>query len=44
MLGVFFTLKMEATCSFETSVDFQRIHGVMFQKIEKSLEVFVGDK
>jgi hypothetical protein len=28
------TLKMEATCFSETSVDFQGLHGVIFQKIE----------
>jgi hypothetical protein len=32
------TLKMEEKCSSETSVDFQRLHGVVSQKIE--LEFF----
>jgi hypothetical protein len=29
----FSTLKMEAICSSETSVDFQRTHGVIYQKM-----------
>jgi hypothetical protein len=33
-LTYFSTLKMEATCSSETSVDFQDVHGVISQKIE----------
>jgi hypothetical protein len=33
------TLKVEAICSFETSVDFNGIHGLISQKIELFLSV-----
>jgi hypothetical protein len=34
LLGSFFDPEDEGTCSSETSVDFQRLHSIIYQKIE----------